>query len=74
MAISTSISSVRWREDEIEVEIANDGSSEAAGDGAGHGLIGLRERVALVGGTIESGPRAGGGFVVTARLPHRGRA
>jgi len=65
---------VRWREDEIEVEIANDGSSEAAGDGAGHGLIGLRERVALVGGTIESGPRAGGGFVVTARLPHRGRA
>ena len=65
---------VRWREDEIEVEIANDGSSEAAGDGMGHGLIGLRERVALVGGTIESGPRAGGGFVVTARLPHRGRA
>ena len=65
---------VRWREDEIEVEIANDGSSEAAGDGTGHGLIGLRERVALVGGTIESGPRAGGGFVVTARLPHRGRA
>ena len=65
---------VRWREDEIEVEIANDGSSEATGDGTGHGLIGLRERVALVGGTIESGPRAGGGFVVTARLPHRGRA
>jgi signal transduction histidine kinase len=64
---------VRWREDEIEVEIANDGSSEAVGDGTGHGLIGLRERVALVGGTIESGPRAGGGFVVTARLPHRGR-
>lgn len=65
---------VRWREDEIEVEIANDGSSVAAGDGMGHGLVGLRERVALVGGTIESGPRAGGGFVVTARLPHRGRA
>jgi signal transduction histidine kinase len=64
---------VRWREDEIEVEIANDGSSEAGGDGMGHGLIGLRERVALVGGTIDSGPREGGGFVVTARLPHRGR-
>ena len=65
---------VRWREDEIEVEIANDGRSETAGDGRGHGLIGLRERVALVGGTIDSGPRAGGGFVVTAHLPHRGRA
>ena len=64
---------VRWREDEIEVEIANDGSSEAVGDGTGHGLIGLRERVALVGGTIDSGPRPGGGFVVTAHLPHRGR-
>jgi signal transduction histidine kinase len=65
---------VRWRDRELELEIANDGSSEAGGDGRGHGLAGLRERVALVGGSIESGPRTGGGFVVTARLPYGGSA
>jgi signal transduction histidine kinase len=65
---------VRWKEGELEVEIANDGRSELAGDGSGHGLVGLRERVSLVGGSIESGPRDGGGFVVKAHLPYRRRA
>jgi signal transduction histidine kinase len=65
---------VRWRERYLELEIANDGRSEAGGDGGGHGLAGLRERAALVGGSIESGPRDGGGFVVTARLPYGGSA
>jgi signal transduction histidine kinase len=60
---------VRWKDTELELEIENDGRSEPGGDGGGHGLDGLRERVALVGGSIESGPRSGGGFVVKAHLP-----
>ena len=60
---------LRWRDDELELEVANNGSSEASTNGSGHGLAGMRERVALCGGTLETGPRDGGGFVVRCHLP-----
>jgi signal transduction histidine kinase len=61
---------VRWRADELELEIAHDGHTDAGPNGGGgRGLIGMKERVSLYGGSIESGPRQGGGFVVKAHLP-----
>ncbi|MEU1311832.1 sensor histidine kinase [Streptomyces cinnamoneus] len=45
---------------------------EAGGaDGMGHGLIGMRERVGMVGGTLDAGPRPGGGFRISVLLPIR---
>ncbi|MEV1019714.1 sensor histidine kinase [Streptomyces sp. NPDC050264] len=46
-------------------ELYEDGGA----DGRGHGLIGMRERIGMVGGTLDAGPRPGGGFRISALLP-----
>ena len=54
----------------IELEVVDDGSgASAVADGAGHGVRGMRERAAAVGGSVEAGPQDGGGWRVHARLP-----
>ncbi|MET8263935.1 sensor histidine kinase [Micromonospora arida] len=57
--------------DEVRVEVTDDGRRPVLLGGEGHGLIGMRERVALHGGEFRAGPRSDGGFAVTASLPYR---
>jgi signal transduction histidine kinase len=60
---------VRYGEGEVEVEVADDGRGPQEANGSGHGLVGMRERVALYGGELNAGLREGGGYAVRARLP-----
>jgi signal transduction histidine kinase len=70
---------VAYRPDQVVVEVTDDGvGSTSARPPAdpdrqdrqpGSGIAGMRERVVAVGGELDAGPRPGGGFQVTARLP-----
>ncbi len=63
---------IRYEPDWIELRIDDDGSAAPMSTtNGGHGLIGMRERVALYGGALDAGPKADGGFSVRARLPKR---
>jgi signal transduction histidine kinase len=67
------VATIRHRSDHVEIEVVDDGAGdrETRIDAPpGHGLVGMRERVALYGGTVEAGPQqAGAGFRVLVRLP-----
>ena len=66
---------VRYGDDELDIEIADDGAGpDGEAPAGGHGLVGMRERVALFGGDLASGRRRGGGYAVRARLPLAGDA
>ena len=61
---------LQYTADELHVSVTDDGPGTSPGEGTGHGLIGIRERVAVVGGSVQAGPRNGGGFTVEASLPY----
>jgi signal transduction histidine kinase len=54
---------------EVSVEVVDTGRGAIGGPGGGHGLVGMRERIAALGGNFTAGPAEGGGFRVYARLP-----
>ena len=60
---------VRWEPEHLELEIVDSGAPAANGKAAGHGLVGMEERVRLYDGELRAGRREGGGFEVVARLP-----
>ncbi|CAN5832631.1 histidine kinase [soil metagenome] len=62
---------LHYREGSVEVQVTDNGSGGGQEDSqhVGHGLIGMRERVALYGGTLDTGRQPAGGFRVLARLP-----
>ncbi|WP_406433003.1 sensor histidine kinase [Streptomyces sp. NBC_00631] len=62
---------VDYGEDELRVEVSDSGGTPgpAAATGNGRGLIGLRERLAVYGGTLDNGPRPLGGYRVRALIP-----
>jgi signal transduction histidine kinase len=60
---------LRWTVSALELSVADTGGAGSDLGGNGHGLLGMRERVTMTGGTLTAGPRPGGGFAVDATIP-----
>jgi signal transduction histidine kinase len=65
---------IGYAADELRIQVSDDGAGAAAatGDGLGHGLVGVRERVKLFGGEMTADASNGGGFRLTTSLPLNG--
>jgi signal transduction histidine kinase len=70
---ATATVTLRYGASDVTIEVADDGAGAGKKSG-GHGLIGMRERIGVFGGTFAAGPRDTGGFAVSARLPIGGGA
>ena len=71
---ATAVVTVRYEPDRLVVEVVDDGHGPMASDaepepGSGHGITGMRERALALGGELDAGPRAAGGFRVRVSLP-----
>jgi signal transduction histidine kinase len=64
---------ISYEPNEVVISVEDDGGAGAGtlDESGGHGLLGMRERVAMYGGVLQAGPRDDGGFAVRARLPTR---
>jgi signal transduction histidine kinase len=60
---------LRYKPNELRLEVCDNGLGSSTSDGLGHGLIGIHERVKIYGGEMSAGAANGGGFVLSTRLP-----
>lgn len=60
---------IRFDGGELQIDVRDDGTGNTPGDGLGHGLVGVRERIRIYGGEMTAGPMAEGGFLLSTRFP-----